>query len=94
MSPPINQEFSHKREPSQIKRAKEPSGIPNELFYGSAFEPTGRIRLRDRSPVDGAHPFTDCMVAPDFGANPTWGEIYTHTANAFTPGPYLAMRLP
>ncbi len=52
MPPPINQELGYKREPDQIKLAKEPSGIPDERFHASAYEPTGRIRRRDRSPVE------------------------------------------
>jgi hypothetical protein len=52
MPPPINQEFSHKREPNQIKRVEEPSGIPDERFHASAYEPNAPLRRRDRSSVE------------------------------------------
>ncbi len=76
MPPPINQEFSHRREPSQIKLVKEPSGIPDDLFHASAYEPNAPLRRRDRSPADAANPFMDRIGAPDFGANQTSGEAY------------------
>jgi hypothetical protein len=47
MSLSINQEFSHRREPSQIKLLKDPSGIPDERFHASAYEPNVPLRWRD-----------------------------------------------
>jgi CRP-like cAMP-binding protein len=75
MTPPISQEFGHRREPSQIKRVKEPSGIPDERYYASAYEPTAPLRRGDRSPAEGGSRFMDRMVAPDFGASSR--EAYT-----------------
>jgi hypothetical protein len=69
MRPPINQELGHKREPNQIKFVKEPSGIPDELFHALAYAPVTYIRWRDRSPVDGAHPCMNRIMAPDSGVN-------------------------
>lgn len=76
MSPLINQEFSRKREPNQIKFVKEPPGLPDERFLAPAYEPTAPLRRRDRSPVDDANPFMARIAAPDFGANQTSGEAH------------------
>jgi CRP-like cAMP-binding protein len=76
MPPPINQEFSHQREPSQSKLVKEPSGIPNELFYGSTYEQVTDIRQRDRSPVDVIEPFRARTQASKVGARPSSRGAY------------------
>jgi CRP-like cAMP-binding protein len=77
MAPPINQEFSGKRESDRIELLAGQSGDSDEPPYASAHEPVTYIHRRDRSPVDVVEPFMARTVANNFRVSVPSREAYT-----------------